>query len=310
MNMIKNILILLLTLFIFLAIKPFFFGSSPDSLDQKIFSFITHPFSQKYYVGTEEEFVSKRLTSASNDEYINKIVKSSFNVNEEKEAVFKLFLHDFLKNEDFQKLIYAKLRTMAVVDKDGYAKSKDDFLKNMEQLSLNLPQEISASSMKLMQSEYQIKEIENFLFKLEFYKKHRYFNDCKAFITGNSSISDIKTLKKITSEIFNEMSIDDIKDMIENRKIALLMALNRNFNDKSYKRMTDAQRQSVADEITMFIDRELLNLPESESLRLKKALSNMSISSPEDACDGGILLLKAYLGEGNREVKARFFFER
>lgn len=66
------------------------------------------------------------------------------------------------------------------------------------------------------------------------------------------------------------MSIDDIKDMIENRKIALLMALNRNFNDKSYKRMTDAQRQSVADEITMFIDRELLNLPESESLRLKK----------------------------------------
>ena len=90
--MIKNILILLLTLFIFLAIKPFFFGSSPDSLDQKIFSFITHPFSQKYYVGTEEEFVSKRLTSASNDEYINKIVKSSFNVNEEKEAVFKLFL--------------------------------------------------------------------------------------------------------------------------------------------------------------------------------------------------------------------------
>ena len=92
MNMIKNILILLLTLFIFLAIKPFFFGSSPDSLDQKIFSFITHPFSQKYYVGTEEEFVSKRLTSASNDEYINKIVKSSFNVNEEKEAVFKLFL--------------------------------------------------------------------------------------------------------------------------------------------------------------------------------------------------------------------------
>ena len=124
------------------------------------------------------------------------------------------------------------------------------------------------------------------------------------------SISDIKTLKKITSEIFNEMSIDDIKDMIENRKIALLMALNRNFNDKSYKRMTDAQRQSVADEITMFIDRELLNLPESESLRLKKALSNMSISSPEDACDGGILLLKAYLGEGNREVKARFFFER
>ncbi len=221
-----------------------------------------------------------------------------------------LFLQDFLKNEDFQKLIYAKLRTMAVVDKDGYAKSKDDFLKNMEQLSLNLPQEISASSMKLMQSEYQIKEIENFLFKLEFYKKHRYFNDCKAFITGNSSISDIKTLKKITSEIFNEMSIDDIKDMIENRKIALLMALNRNFNDKSYKRMTDAQRQSVADEITMFIDRELLNLPESESLRLKKALSNMSISSPEDACDGGILLLKAYLGEGNREVKARFFFER
>ena len=288
MNMIKNILILLLTLFIFLAIQPFFFGSSPDSLDQKIFSFITHPFSQKYYVGTEEEFVSKRLTSASNDEYINKIVKSSFNVNEEKEAVFKLFLQDFLKNEDFLKLIYAKLRTMAVVDKDGYAKSKDDFLKNMEQLSLNLPQEISASSMKLMQSEYQIKEIENFLFKLEFYKKHRYFNDCKAFITGNSSISD----------------------MIENRKIALLMALNRNFNDKSYKRMTDAQRQSVADEITMFIDRELLNLPESESLRLKKALSNMSISSPEDACDGGILLLKAYLGEGNREVKARFFFER
>ena len=59
-----------------------------------------------------------------------------------------LFLQDFLKNEDFQKLIYAKLRTMAVVDKDGYAKSKDDFLKNMEQLSLNLPQEISASSMK------------------------------------------------------------------------------------------------------------------------------------------------------------------
>lgn len=106
------------------------------------------------------------------------------------------------------------------------------------------------------------------------------------------------------------MSIDDIKDMIENRKIALLMALNRNFNDKSYKRMTDAQRQSVADEITMFIDRELLNLPESESLRLKKALSNMSISSPEDACNGGILLLKAYLSEGNREAKASFFFEK
>lgn len=65
-----------------------------------------------------------------------------------------------------------------------------------------------------------------------------------------------------------------------------------------------------SDHLPMFIDRELLNLPESESLRLKKALSNMSISSPEDACDGGILLLKAYLGEGNREVKARFFFER
>ena len=59
-------------------------------------------------------------------------------MNEEKEAVFKLFLQDFLKNEDFLKLIYAKLRTMAVVDKDGYAKSKDDFLKNMERQSIRL----------------------------------------------------------------------------------------------------------------------------------------------------------------------------